>query len=141
MRLDMYSKDNETESTSHAFYDSFSLEGTNYTLKLGNFNGSDPQLSDNLMQFNNRPFDAKNTKSDTGCAHDMKGGWWYASTKNCIAEDEQTPGAVMTRPYNDLGWYDTSLADSIGYRMFEKYEMKIRPSNCKSAKTESTKKS
>ena len=130
MRIDMYNDQNNTESTSHAHYSSFALEGSQYILKLGDFSGSDERLMDNMLQFKDRIFIAKTEKLDVSnnCINTIRGGWWYA--EHCTAGSNQTPGAILTRPYNELDWYDISIPTSPQVRNFEKYEMKIRKVNC-----------
>ena len=133
MRLDMFANINDTESTSHALYGTFQVEGDSYTLVLGNFTGSDPNLRDNLMHFNNEPFVARQEKVEQGerdrCIDDFKGGWWYTGT-SCLSGEGQTPGTILTARHSLVEWYDIDL-QPIG-RTFQKYEMKIRPLNCKS---------
>lgn len=131
MRLDMYTEAYHNESAAHAHYNRFEVQGINYTLKIGNFSGSDSDLMNNLMQFNNRPFIARKTAVDISlsCVNTIQGaGWWYVQ-QHCVAGDMQTPGAVLTRAYNDLDWYDISMTPLA--RKFAKYEMKIRPTSCK----------
>lgn len=139
LRLDMFNQTNDTESASHAFYSSFSVEGDSYTLHLGNFTGSDPNLLDNLIQFNGRPFVAEKDKTDANyCTDTFKGGWWYPDPANrrCYVDGELlTPGTILTATLQLVDWYDISLEPPILARRFEKYELKIRPSNCRSRET------
>lgn len=133
MRVDMYNNTNDNESASHALYSSFEVGGTNYTLSLGEFTGSDPNLMNNLEQFNNMRFSAKHTVLDASnsCANVFKGGWWYAV--HCVADDAQTPGSILTQTFRELDWYDINLQPGAGVkqaRVFSKYEMKIRPKDC-----------
>lgn len=137
MRLDMFANINDTESTSHATYGTFQVEGDNYTLMLGNFTGSDPSLSDNLMHFNNEPFVARQEKQELGerdhrCIDNFKGGWWYTGT-SCLSGEGQTPGTILTAHHSLVEWYDINSLP-LG-KTFEKYEMKIRPLNCRALKS------
>lgn len=139
MQLDMFDRANDTESTSSAYYGKFKVEGDNYTLTLGNFSGSDPQLMDNLIQFNNRPFIAEREKQDwidiDRCIHDFKAGWWYAN-ESCLSGIDQTPGTILTASYPLVEWYDISVPrPNRQVRIFQKYEMKIRPLNCRVAES------
>ena len=137
MRVDMFEHDNDTMSTSHAFYSTFEVEGDDYTLTLGNFTGSDENLKDNLIQFNNRPFVAKREKGqfleEDPCAERVKGGWWYAED-DCVG---QPAGTILTAEYKLLQWYDPSIEGPINKkaRRFQKYEMKIRPQHCRQAES------
>lgn len=129
MRVDMYKAANDTEPDIWASYNTFEVQGTDYTLKLGNFTGSIPSLMDNLMQFNNRPFAARRTHVDTtnDCVNSFKGGWWYAE-HFCVSDQGDTPGIVLTESYQSLGWYD--ISQETQEYTHQKYEMKIRPTNC-----------
>lgn len=141
MRLDMFASANDTESASHAFYSSFSVQGDNYTLHLGNFSGSDVNLLDRLIQFNGRHFYAKREKQpwskDTPCTTQFKGGWWYVNETICTPTD-QSPGTMLTARFNLVEWHDLRFEPPMNGRTFEKYEMKIRPSNCRVTKTAET---
>lgn len=139
MQLDMFDGANDMESTSNASYSNFKVEGDDYTLTLGNFSGSDPELMDNLIQFNNRPFIAEREKQQwidiDRCIHDFKAGWWYAN-ESCLAGTDQTPGTILTASYPLVEWYDISVPrPSRQVRIFQKYELKIRPLNCKVAES------
>lgn len=132
MRLDMFTDVNDTVSSASAHYGSFQVQGSNYTLSVRNFTGSDPNLMDNLMQFNNQQFVARRTKLDTSstCSNIYRVGWWY-SEFCVVSSSTQTQGTILTRPYYQLNWYDINLHTSPQARIFEKYEMKIRPKNCR----------
>lgn len=132
MRVDMYREVEQNETSAHAHYSSFEVSGANYTLKLGSFNGSEPNLIDNLVQFNNQQFVARRFPGDLeyNCVNTYKAaGWWYVPG-NCLAGDGQTIGTVLTRGFQDLEWYKGKGVDSEETK-FQKYEMKIRPTSCK----------
>jgi hypothetical protein len=140
MRLDMFTLANDTESTSHATYSNFEVqdEGENYTLSLGGFTGSDSNLTDSLSEFNGQPFIAELEKDRVNipeCVARLEGGWWYTDSTNCVsASVPGPPGTVLTAGISHLlEWYDPSIPktpNSRQARIFQKYEMKIRPLNC-----------
>lgn len=129
MRLDMYHQPNDTESSVYAHYSSFNVSNPNYTLRIGNFSGSNENLTNSLNQFNERPFSARKTKIDTSsiCSTMLKAGWWFTED-HCVAKERQTPGTILTQPYHRLDWYNTSNILTFG-----KYELKIRPTECSTA--------
>ena len=136
LKLDMFSQRDDTEPTAVARYSSFEIVNPNYTLKLGNFTGSDKNLLDNMMQFNGQPFAAKKDSRDTSdICFTMGGGWWYLE-KYCSSGLDESPGTILTTRYDELGWYDLSNKDPyITGRFFEKYELKMRPKDCETTVT------
>ena len=138
MRLDMYLEADHNNSVVNASYNSFQVEGHNYTLRLGNFTGSEPDLIDNLKWFNNRPFVARETALDNRqlCFRDVSdgAGWWYPGEPPYCQQlsSEDDPGSVLTRK-DGLYWHGYSVASDIAKDddvVINKYEMKIRPTKC-----------
>lgn len=131
MRLDIYENVNDTESSGFAHYDHFAVRGQNHTLELGKFYGSDSDFMDNLRQFDRQHFSARRHMHDeVYCPIQLKGGWWYAHSERCNQKPDQTPGTVLTSPYDELKWHDTSIQESPSARRIRRFEMKIRPKNC-----------
>lgn len=137
MRFDMFDVVNDTVSASHAFYSSFRVEGENYTLHLGSFSGSDEILVNNLIQFDGQQFYAKREKQDQGleateCIDRFKAGWWYVIDTTCTAPEGQLPGMMVTiENFALVEWQDPRFGPPMLASPFQKYEMKIRPINCR----------
>ncbi len=131
MRLDLFDDANDTESSAHATYNTFKVGRKNYTLTIGGFKGSDPSIPDNLHQFNGQTFVTLEHKQDIdeskNCAIRQQSGWWYVPIR-CTSVVEQPAGTVLTLPYNKLNYYDAKTGRR---RVYAKYEMKIRPLNCR----------
>ena len=141
LKLDMFSYSDDTEPIAVAHYSSFEIGNPNYTLKLGNFTGSNPNLLNNLIQFNGKQFSAKEDLLDASnpCFYYFHGGWWFVDNY-CVASKGQHPhpGSILTRPYQSLRWYDLSRLTEeppVIWKYFGKYELKIRPKDCKIAYT------
>ena len=129
LRIDLYNNSNDTESSAHATYDSFTIgcKDEGYALHLGNFVPSETTLKDNLGVFNGQKFVAQ-SPDDGERRHkcvigDHKGGWWYLDDR-C----KDNVGSVLTIPYQILSWYDPE--HSAAKRKYGKYELKIRRRNC-----------
>lgn len=136
LRLDMYNQSNDTKSQTHAHYSSFEVTSPDYKLMLGNFTGSDPHLMNNLEQFNEQPFSAKKTNLDASnsCCITFIAGWWFTEV-SCLSSRGGTPGSILTQSYHQLSWYDTANDNYpiTNTRTFNKYELKIRPTDCSTA--------
>lgn len=140
MRIDLYDQSNDTESSAHVVYKTFSIgpkECDNrsncggYRLHLDGF--QPPEEQNNLAIFNKRPFIAKKRQQEYPEHHpclqfgESRGGWWYLEEEEKCRGDIGK-GAVFTGSNHRVSWFDPDTVR--GKRFYEKVELKIRQNNC-----------
>lgn len=121
LRIDM---ERENGTRHHLAFETFKLQGENYTLVLGPLYSKD--IDDNIGIFDGSSFSTLDRPSEntTSCPRDFKAGWWfYQKNGDCI----KSVGNVLTTQVLTLRtWF---VEDENTFVHMRNYEMKVRRAN------------